>query len=293
MSTYSENEESPSTAFPTTSNPSGQSPITQKSHRLRTSPVLGEGSTYVPVVKFHQPFTQRNAIHAIKPIYGSVPSLNDLSDADIVSFPSPLPQQTQSPTSPRRPTDLALEARAQGWTISITSSNHTDEELQVEVQQHFEPPIIIPRPDRIQVEETLRRQEERKPIGLLGGAEPIAPSARPIVQPRISPPTLPQIPTLAHDRALITKDDLSRLRIKSVTLLLVGVIFPPVWVLVGWSHVLDPVILPPTGSTAAQHQILDIYRPYRNTAGILAGVAVLGTFVGIIIGALALGGVIA
>lgn len=243
--------------------------ITEKSHRLRTSPVPGEGSTYVPVVKFTQSFTQRNALRATQPVYGSTPSLHEPPDADIVSLSNH--QRLRDPS----------EARARGWTISITSSTHTDEELQVEVQ-HFEPHV----PSNNDVPTT----EHRSKGGSLGGIEPVIP--RPLVQPRISPPLRAQIPTLAHDRVLITEDDLSRLRIKCLSLLFLGLLFPPLWLLIGWSHILDPIILPATGRTASQHYILATYKPYRTVAAVLAGIVVLGTFVGIIIGALALAGVI-
>jgi hypothetical protein len=242
--------------------PQRQPSITYKSHRLRTSPVIGEGSTYVPVVKFTQSFTQRNALRGLKPVYGSTPAIEEPQEGDIVSIP--------------RPGRIGVEeSRAHGWTISITSSDHTEDDLQVEVQQHFEP--ARPR--------TLPQQHER---GLLGGAEPQIPSN---IHPRI--PSIPQVPRLAQDRVVITKDDLSRLRVKCISVLVLGILFPPLWVLMGWGHVLDAMILPSMGTTNIQQQkTLEIYKPYRMVAGVLAGIMVLGTFVGIIIGGLALGGVI-
>jgi hypothetical protein len=41
-----------------------------------------------------------------------------------------------------------------------------------------------------------------------------------------------------------------------------------------------------------QQQIIQVYQPYRRVAGALAGVVVLGTFVWIMVGALALAGIV-
>src|SRR5208282_538720 len=116
-----------------TQDPSSHHAITHKSHRLRTSPVPGEGSTFVPVVKFNQSFTQRNALRGARPIYGSTPVelIEQPQEADIVSIPRP-------------PGGRGVDARTAGWTISITTSSSApttsnDDDLQVEIQQHFEP----------------------------------------------------------------------------------------------------------------------------------------------------------
>jgi hypothetical protein len=241
--------------------------ITHKSHRLRTSPVIGEGSTFVPVVKFSSSFTQRNTLRGTKPIYG-VAQVEQPHEADIVSV---------SQTTGGRHVD----GRAHGWTISITSSNHTDEDIQVEVQQHFEPASP---PRNVQAQHT-----HEQPRGLPGGAAP-----RNIIQPKLPPTFVPQIPTLAHDRVVITEEDVSKVRVKCTLLLLLGILFPPLWLLMGWGHVLDGVLLPTGYQTnkLQQQQILQVYKPYRMVAGVLAGIVVLGTFVGIIVGALALAGVI-
>jgi hypothetical protein len=62
----------------------------------------------------------------------------------------------------------------------------------------------------------------------------------------------------------------------------------------GWGHVLDRVLLPMGYQTnqLQQQQILQVYQPYRRVAGVLAGIVVTGTFVGIIVGALALAGIV-
>src|SRR5215471_11506512 len=116
-----------------TQDPSSHHPITHKSHRLRTSPVPGEGSTYVPVVKFNQSFTQRNALRGVRPVYGTPPVelIEQPQEADLVSIPRP-------------PGGRGIDARAAGWTISITTSSsapttNNEDDLQIEIQQHFEP----------------------------------------------------------------------------------------------------------------------------------------------------------
>lgn len=241
--------------------------ITHKSHRLRTSPVPGEGNTFVPVVKFSQPFTQRNALRGVKPVYGTTtPELiQQPQEGDVVTIP--------------RPPGRGVEARTHGWTISITtsSSNPTDDDLQVEIQ-HVESSLQT---------QPLATQQGFEPRvgGLPGGAA---------APPRIISPIPPLIPTLSHDRIILTKDDLSRIRIKSYVILALGLLFPPLWVLMGWGHILDGFVLPPmSGATYIQkEQILQVYRPFRIIASGLAGLVVLGTFVGIIIGGLALGGII-
>ena len=61
----------------------------------------------------------------------------------------------------------------------------------------------------------------------------------------------------------------------------------------GWGHTLDGFILPSVGTTLIQkQQIMEVYRPFRMVAAGLAGVVVLGSFIGVIVGGLALGGVI-
>jgi hypothetical protein len=242
--------------------------ITHKSHRLRTSPVIGEGSTFVPVVKFSSSFTQRNTLRGTKPIYG-VAQVEKPHEGDIVS----VSQATEG-----RPVD----ARTHGWTISITSSNHSDEDLQIEVQQHFEPAV--------QSRNVQQSRPHEQPHGLPGGALP----RREVIQPKLPPTFVPQIPILSHDRVVITEDDLSKVRVKCLSVLILGVLFPPLWVLMGWGHVLDRVLLPMGYQTNQfqQQQILQVYQPYRRVAGVLAGIVVLGTFVGIIVGAVALAGIV-
>ena len=241
--------------------------ITRKSHRLRTSPIPGEGSTFVPVVKFTQPFTQRNALRGTKPVYGTA-LVEQPQEGDIVSL-----RQTRN------------DARTHGWTISITSSSPTDDDIQVEVQSHGEAPPLP--------------QPQRHPIPQLSGhvltelerVRTVQHVQR--VQPRFPSPLIPPVPTLAHDRVIITKDDLTAVRTKAVCCLLLGLVFPPLWLIMGWGHMLDTFILPSTGVTSSREQVIEIYRPYRKTASVLACIVVLGTFVGMIVGALALGGVIA
>ena len=249
-----------------TQDPSSYPAITHKSHRLRTSPVPGEGSTFVPVVKFNQSFTQRNALRGVKPVYGSTP-VEQPQEADIVSIPRP-------------PGGRGVEARTAGWTISVTTSSsapttNNDDDLQIEIQQHFEP--ARPR-------SPLPHQQPHQPSGgLLGG----------VVVPNIPTLAQPPIPTLAHDRVVITEKHFSKIRKKSLLTILLGCLFPPIWVLMGWGHTLDGFILPSVGITIIQkQQILEVYRPYRMVAAGLAGVAVLGSLVGVVIGGLALGGVI-
>jgi hypothetical protein len=251
--------------------PTQPSAITHKSHRLRTSPVPGEGSTFVPVVKFSQPFTQRNALRGVKPVFGATPPelIEQPQEGDIAPIP--------------RPPGRGVEARTHGWTISITtsSSNPTDDDVQVEIQQHVESAL------QTQQTQPLATQQGVEPrVGrLLGGA---------VVPPRIISPIPPQIPTLSHDRIILTKEHLSQIRIKSYVVLALGLLFPPLWVLMGWGHTLDGFILPPMGGATyiQKEQILQIYRPFRIIASGLAGLVVLGTFIGIIIGGLALGGII-
>jgi hypothetical protein len=54
---------------------------------------------------------------------------------------------------------------------------------------------------------------------------------------------------------------------------------------------LDGVLLP-MGWEVGPQEICVIYRGYRKIASVLAGVVILGSFVGIIVGGLALGGVV-
>ena len=250
-----------------------RSAVTHKSHRLRTSPVPGEGSTFVPVVKFSQSFTQRNALRGIKPLYGTAPEdiLQQRVEGDIVPIPRP-------------PGGHGVDARAHGWTISITSSSHTDDDLQVEVQQHFEPATTSQPRTSILQQSTSAHRQGKLPVG----AKPRVPS------PKLPSASVPPIPILAHDRVVITPEDLKRLKTRCLSVLIIGVMFPPLWVLMGWGHALDAFLLPPGWATRyhQRQQINEIYTPYRTVASVLAGVVVLGTFVGIIVGGLALGGVI-
>ena len=58
---------------------------------------------------------------------------------------------------------------------------------------------------------------------------------------------------------------------------------------------LEAVILPRqwTMTTNTQQvQIMEVYRPYRLAAGVLGGVVVVGCLVGIVLGGLALGGIL-
>jgi hypothetical protein len=227
---------------------------THKSHRLRTSPVVGEGSTYIPVVKFSQSFTQRNALRGTKPVYATA-DVEQPQEADIVSV---------------------AQARTHGWTISITSSSHTDEDLQVEVQQHFEPPGTV---------QQQRQRERERPIPQM------QPPPSRIQKPRLPVTIVPPVPTLSYDRVVITEEDISRLRVKCIAVLVLGFLLPPLWLLMGWGHSLDGIFLP-SGWQTSQREICDVYKSYRRIASVLSGVAVLGTLAGVVLGGLALGGII-
>ena len=233
--------------------------ITPKSHRLRTSPIPGEGSTYIPVVKFSQPFTERNALRATKPVYETA-TVEPAQQGDIV-----VPRGS---------------ARTHGWTISITSSAPTEDEIQVEVQRYGDVP---PLPSHVH-SDVISQREERARVGS---------SHR--VQPKVlmTSPKIPAVPTLAHDRVVITEGDYANIRTKAVCCLVLGLVFPPLWLMMGWGHVFDQFILPSTGDVRTREQIVQTYVPYRRVASVLAGVIVLAAFAGIIVGGLALGGVIA
>jgi hypothetical protein len=242
--------------------------VTHKSHRLRTSPVPGEGSALVPVVKFSQSFTERNALRGIRPVYGTTSTDVIQEESDIVSI--------------TRPRVEDHDARARGWTISITSSNQTEDEIQVEVQQHLESATTahMHHPD-----DEIRVSRSG---GLLGGAE-----SRGNVQSHGLDPIIPTFvtaPTLAHDRSVITDQDLSRMRVKSTFILVLGIVFPPLWLFMGWGHTFDGFILPDGGRTSLvqRQRILEAYRPYRRAASGLGVLVVAGSFVGIIVGTLAL-----
>ena len=228
-------------------------------------------------MKFSQSFTQRNALRGAKPIYGTTPDdVIQPQEADIV-----LP-------APRVGGRNGGSGRAHGWTISITSSSTTDDEIQVEVQQHFEPaPLRVLQPPQQQ------QQQQPRTQGLPGGVQVQSAIDEGSMRPR-TPIIVPPIPTLAHDRLVITEEDLSRLRLKSVTVLVLGILFPPLWLLMGWGHTLDGFILPTgwAGTIVQRQQILEVYKPFRMTAGVLAGVVVVGTLVGMVIGGLVFGGVI-
>jgi hypothetical protein len=73
--------------------------------------------------------------------------------------------------------------------------------------------------------------------------------------------------------------------------LILGIILPPLWLLMGWGHTLDGIFLP-SGWQTSQKEVCDVYKSYRRIASVLSGIAVVGTFVGVIVGGLALGGVI-
>jgi hypothetical protein len=60
----------------------------------------------------------------------------------------------------------------------------------------------------------------------------------------------------------------------------------------GWGHSLDKFLLPLDYQTDQLQLMMQTYTPYRRAAGVLAGVAMVGTLVGIVVGALALGGVV-
>jgi hypothetical protein len=269
-------------SYPTSSAaPPLQGTVTHKSHRLRTSHVSEEGSTFVPVVKFSQSFGQRNALRGVNPVYGgSTESIQQKQpqEGDVVAV--------------ARPGRVGADARAQGWTISITSSSPTEDEIQVEIQQHLEPTSRpqpqLPSKHQLQLQPQIHTRDE----GPRGLAELRAEGC---VQPTVPAPLAPSLPILAHDRIILTKDDLWRIRMKSVYILVLGLLFPPLWVLMGWGHTLDGFILPPGTRWATVHQrqqILEVYRPFRRVAGVLSGIVLLGTLSGIVVGGLALGGII-
>ena len=60
----------------------------------------------------------------------------------------------------------------------------------------------------------------------------------------------------------------------------------------GWGHALDKFLLPLGYQTGQERQMMETYRPYRRVASGLAGIVVVGTGVGIVIGGLALGGLV-
>lgn len=325
-----------STAPPSTTLPYHH--ITHKSHRLRTSPVPGEGSTFVPVVKFSSQFTQRNALRGTKPVYGTAHVDQVPLEADIVSLGRAGGGVLGAGGGIRGDARAhAYDARTHGWTISITStSSLTEEVVQVEVQERFEAGQM----QEQQQQREGRAQRRWTPLmppetgddvegrgvvpqvlpplqglggGLLGGAESQIPS-RPSTQPPHPNPQpqqqqqhqhqqhpqplyprphlVPAIPTLSHDRVLLTSDDLSRIRIKCLAALILGTFFPPLWVLMGWGHSLDKFLLPLDYQTDQLQLMMQTYTPYRRAAGVLAAVAMVGTVVGIVVGALALGGVV-
>jgi len=185
-----------------------------------------------------------------------------------------------------RPRAPGTDARTAGWTISITtsSSNHTStppdaaagEDYQVEIHQHFEPPPLVPSTSHQQL------LQER----LLGGSEPA------VEEQPINRAIIPRyVATLGHDRVVLTEEDYTRIRIRAMMFLVLGVLFPPLWVLMGWSTVLDSVILPRVFGSQRE-AVGQVYRAYRIIAASLGAVAVLGTAVGVVVGGLALGGVI-
>jgi hypothetical protein len=260
--------------------------VTHKSHRLRTSPVPAEGSTLVPVVKFSQSFTQRNALRATKPLYPPSTTLQDPS----TSHGGVQGVDEREPVARPRVPGTAGDGRTAGWTISITtsSSNHTstppaatDEEnqYQVEIQQHFEPPPSLPSTSH----------QYREQGRLLGGAGPPLLTE---IEPPVNRTIVPRyVPTLGHDRVVLTEEDYSRIRIRAIALLTLGLLFPPLLVLMGFSHVVDSAILPRVFGMQRE-AVAGVYRPFRVVAAVMGGVVLVGTVVGVILGALALGGVI-
>jgi hypothetical protein len=265
-------------SYPTSSAaPPQQAVVTHKSHRLRTSHVPEEGSTFVPVVKFSQSLGQRNALRSVNPVYGgSTESLRQQ-------------KQSQEGDIVARPGRVGTDARSQGWTISITSSSPTEDEIQVEIQQHLEPTSRT----QPQLPSEQQLQIRMYDGGIPGGVGPRAEGSFYPTTPAPLAPTL--LPILAHDRIAVTKDDVSRIRMKGLCILALGLLFPPLWVLMGWGHTLDAFIFPPGGRWATGHQrqqILEVYKPYRRVAGVLSGIVLLGTLGGIVVGCLALGGII-
>ena len=236
----------------------------------------------MPVVKFSQSFTQRNALRGAKPVYGTA-NVEPPQEGDIVSL-----RQTRS------------TGRAHGWTISITSSSPTEDEIQVEVQSHGQTPPLPttttkegqrPIPMQIQMQGEGHRAPSHATRDQRSRRTEIRTTSR--IEPKFPSSLITVVPTLARDRVMITKDDLSGIRVKAISLLALGLCFPPLWLIMGWGHALDTFILPSTGIKASRDQVVECYKPYRTVASVLAGIVVLGTFVGIIVGALALAGTIA
>jgi hypothetical protein len=215
-------------------------------------------------------------------------------------------------------------ARTHGWTISITSSSHTEEDLQVEVQQHLEsegshvqplrPQWVIDssKPEEGSIQRPPQKHRELQHWTIEASTtEPTSSTQRPShqqqqwviddppiqappqtqVQPRLPTSIVPPIPTLSRDRVVVTEEDISSLRIKCISVLILGIILPPLWLLMGWGHTLDGIFLP-LGRHTTQREICDVYKSYRQIASVLSGVAVLATFSGVVIGGLALGGVL-
>jgi hypothetical protein len=171
------------------------------------------------------------------------------------------------------------DSRTTGWTISITGSSATDEEIQVQVQEHY--PL---RTEEVQREETQRQEEEIEPVPAMGV---------PRIEPRLPTTYLPPpIPTLATDRVVLSTEDLTAIRIKCSATLALGILIPPLWLLMGWSHILDTFLLPPTSDSQGRTHVITTYRPFRTLARVLSIFVVLGSFTGIVIGALAVAGVI-
>lgn len=184
--------------------------------------------------------------------------------------------------------------RTHGWTISITSSSPTEDEIQVEIQSHGQtPPVPMTKERQMQIQ--MQGEGHRAPNHAARdqGSRRTEIRTTPRIEPKFPSSLITVVPTLARDRVMITKDDLSAIRVKAISLLALGICFPPLWLIMGWGHTLDAFILPSTGIKASRDQVVECYKPYRTVASVLAGIVVLGTFVGIIVGALALAGTIA
>jgi len=262
--------------------------VTSKSHRLRTSPLANEGNTFVPVVKFSQSFSQRNALSSIKPVYGPQPSSHASGKQ-----PATAANVTQDPQGggeilavPRIGGPGRGDTATHGWTISITSSSPTEDEIQVQVQQHLQRHFDAQPYSHIYPTQQQPQRAPQQTGRLLGGATA-----------GLHSPAFPltQIPILAHDRSILSEEDLRSVKVKSILFLVCGVVFPPVWVMMGWGHMLEAVILPRQWmmtTNTQQVQIMEVYRPYRLVAGVLGGVVVVGCLVGIVLGGLALGGIL-
>jgi hypothetical protein len=169
--------------------------------------------------------------------------------------------------------------RTHGWTISITSSAPEDDDpiTSFAVESHGSVP---PLPSAHRSVESRDRVIPRDKVRTTQRS------------PRL-PGLLPPIPRLAHDRVVLTEEDYSRLRTRAMCALVIGIVFPPLWLMMGWGHALDEVMLPYAADEGTREQVLLRYLPYRRTAAVLSVVIVLAALSGIIVGGLVVGGVIA